>query len=42
MFEAYRPALRSNGNGEGHHIVDIQAEPVKKPEDLAPVSGKER
>jgi hypothetical protein len=31
MFEAYRPALRSNGNGDGERqsTVDVQAEPVK-------------
>jgi hypothetical protein len=35
MFAAYRPALRGNGNGEGQRAVDVQAELVKKPGDLA-------
>jgi len=35
------PALRSNGNSEGQRTVNVQAEPVKKPEDLAPITSKE-
>ena len=41
MFEAYRPALRGNGNGEGQRNVDAQAEPIRKPENLAPITSKE-
>ena len=41
MFAAYRPALRSNGNSEGQRTVNVQAEPLKKPEDLAPITSKE-
>src|SRR5262249_19540596 len=40
MFAAYKPALRSNGNGDGQRTVDIQAAPVKTPEDLVPITRK--
>jgi hypothetical protein len=44
MFAKYRPALRrdgnGNGNGDGERTHDVEAEPVKKPEDLSPISGK--
>src|SRR6516164_11760361 len=42
MFEAYQ-LRRGNGNGEGQRqrTVDVQVEPVKKPEELAPITSKE-
>jgi hypothetical protein len=40
MMAAYRPNL-GNGNGHGHRTVDVQAEPVKKPEELAPITSKD-
>jgi len=38
MFEKYRPGL---GNGDGERTVDVEAEPIKKPEDLTPIIRKE-
>src|SRR5262249_54867881 len=40
MMAAYRPALRSNGNGEGQRAHYVQTEPVKL-EDLTPITAKE-
>jgi hypothetical protein len=39
MMATYRPGL-GNGNGDGQRPMDIQAEPVKTPEDLAPIVRK--
>jgi hypothetical protein len=40
LYAQYRPGL-GNGNGDGQRTVDVQAEPVVKPEDLAPITTKE-
>jgi hypothetical protein len=40
MVAAYRPGALGNGNGSGACAGDIQAEPVGKPEDLAPITTK--
>jgi hypothetical protein len=41
MFEAYRPGAVGQRQREGQRTVDVQAEPVKKP-DLTPIVRKRR
>jgi hypothetical protein len=41
MFAAYRPGALGNGNGQAQRTVDVRALPVKKPEELAPITSKE-
>jgi hypothetical protein len=40
MFASYKPALEAGGNGEGRRTVDVEAEQVKEPENLAPITDK--
>jgi hypothetical protein len=42
MMANYRPGVLGNGNGDsGKRTVDVQAEPVEKPEELPPITVKE-